>query len=240
MLICMAFFGFSVVSTTLFAADESKPSEKDIMEKEDSDKPKPFDKVVPDAVKIPGLINLYQKKDNLYAEITSAQLDKDFIVVMSIAKGIGNKLLYAGQSLYDDDMVWQFRKIDDRIMIVRRNYRYQADSGTTEEKSIKLAYTDSIIFSLPVVAAGPGGGDMVDLTPIFMSDLPGLSRWSIPGFGFAKDRSSWEKVKGFDENIELEVAARISTTRSASFPIQAINRVLPMNVSVILSPQSKT
>ena len=62
MLICMAFFGFSVVSTTLFAADESKPSEKDIMEKEDSDKPKPFDKVVPDAVKIPGLINLYQKK----------------------------------------------------------------------------------------------------------------------------------------------------------------------------------
>ena len=237
MLICMAFFGFSVVSTTLFAADESKPSEKDIMEKEDSDKPKPFDKVVPDAVKIPGLINLYQKKDNLYAEITSAQLDKDFIVVMSIAKGIGNKLLYAGQSLYDDDMVWQFRKVDDRIMIVRRNYRYQADSGTTEEKSIKLAYTDSIIFSLPVVAAGPGGGDMVDLTPIFMSDLPGLSRWSIPGFGFAKDRSSWEKVKGFDENIELEVAATYSSgNNSEAFAGAVIDgRGLTVNIHYSIS-----
>ena len=204
-------FSLFLISYPVSAAEENKEADKDKTEKEDSDKPKPFDKVVPDAVKVPGLINLYQKKDNLYAEITSAQLDKDYIVVMSIAKGIGNSLLYAGQSLCDNDMVWQFRKVDDRIMIVRRNYRYQAESGTTEEKSLKLAYTDSIIFSLPIIAAGPGGGDMVDLTPIFMSDRPGLSRWNIPGFSFAKDRSSWEKVKGFTENIEMEVAATYSS-----------------------------
>ena len=83
-------------------------------------------------------------------------------------------------------MIWQFRKVDDRIMIVRRNYRYQADSGTTEEKSVKLAYTDSIIFSLPIIAVGPDGGDVIDLTPVFMSDLPNLSRWTIPGFTLSR------------------------------------------------------
>ena len=214
-LFCVAVFSFSIFFSPISATEENKEADKEKTEKDDSDKPKPFDKVVPDAVKIPGLINLFQKKDSLYAEITSGQLDKDYIVVMSIAKGIGNTLLYAGQSLCDDDMVWQFRKVDDRIMIVRRNYRYQAESGTTEEKSLKLAYTDSIIFSLPIIAAGPSGGDMVDLTPIFMSDLPGLSRWIIPGFSFAKDRSNWEKVKGFTENIELEVAATYSSGSNA-------------------------
>ena len=215
------FFGIAVLGAalhfvpaglSLYAADDPKP-DPEKSEKADSDKPKPFDQVVPDAVKVPGLINLFQKKDSLYAEITSAQLDKDYIIVISIAKGIGNALAYAGQTLrgMGDDMIWQFRKVDDRIMIVRRNYRYQADSGTTEEKSLKLAYTDSIIYSLPIVASGPNGGDMVDLTPIFMSDLPGIGRFSLHGFAFARDRSNWEKVKGFKDNIELEVAATYSS-----------------------------
>lgn len=184
----------------------------------DSDKPKPLDKVVPDATKIPGLITMFRKKDNLFAEVGSGQLNKDFIIVVSIAKGIGNGVLYTGQTwdIWDGDMIWQFRKVDDRIQIVRRNYRYQADSGTTEEKSVKLSFTDSIIFSLPIVAIGPSGGDVVDLTPIFMSDLPGISRYALRGFSFAKDRSNWEKVKGFAENVEIEVAATYSSGNDQS------------------------
>ncbi len=216
-LIYLSLFAFSVFPPSVFATEANKEAEMEKMEKDNSDKPKPFAEVVPDAVKVPGLINLYQKKDNLYAEITSGQLDKDYIIVMSIAKGIGNTLLYSGKSLHatcresGDEMIWQFRKVDDRIMIVRRNYRYQADSGTTEEKSVKLAYTDSIIFSLPIIAVGPDGGDVIDLTPVFMSDLPNLSRWTIPGFTFVKDRSNWDKVKGFTGNVELEVAATYSS-----------------------------
>lgn len=231
-------FGFCVISAPIRAAEEEKAADKEKTAKEDPDKPKPFDKVVPDAVKIPGLITLYQKKNNLYAEITSAHLEKDYIIVMSIAKGIGNTNLYAGQSLDPgEDMIWQFRKVDDRIQIVRRNYRYQADSGTTEEKSVKITYTDSIIFSLPIIAAGPGGGDIVDLTPIFMNDLPGLSRWAIPSFSFSVDRSSWAKVKGFAENIELEVAATFSSANKANTFDGAIidGRGLTVNIHYSIS-----
>lgn len=240
-------FTFFVISPSVFAAEENKEAKKEKTEKtekEDSDKPKPFDEVVPDAVKVPGLIDLYQKKDSLYAEITSGQLDKDYIIVISIARGIGNEAIYAGESLRSngDDMIWQFRKVDDRIMIVRRNFRYQADSGTPEEKSVKLAYTDSVIFSLPVMAAGPSGGDMVDLTPIFMSDLPGLTRWSLSGYTFARDRSNWEKVKGFKENVELEIAATYSSANDgdAFGGIVMDGRGLTVNVhySISLLPDS--
>lgn len=247
-LIYLSLFAFSAFPPSVFAAEENKEAKKEKTEKntekEDSDKPKPFDEVVPDAVKVPGLIDLYQKKDSLYAEITSGQLDKDYIIVISIARGIGNEAIYAGESLRSngDDMIWQFRKVDDRIMIVRRNFRYQADSGTPEEKSVKLAYTDSVIFSLPIIAAGPGGGDMVDLTPIFMSDLPGLARWSLPGFSFARDRSNWEKVKGFTDNVELEIAATYSSANDSDAfgGIVMDGRGLTVNVhySISLLPDS--
>ena len=246
-LIYLSLFAFSAFPPSVFAAEEDKEAKKEKTEKtekEDSDKPKPVDEVVPDAVKVPGLIDLYQKKDSLYAEITSGQLDKDYIIVISIARGIGNEAIYAGESLRSngDDMIWQFRKVDDRIMIVRRNFRYQADSGTPEERSVKLAYTDSVIFSLPIIAAGPGGGEMVDLTPIFMSDLPGLTRWPLSGYTFARDRSNWEKVKGFKENVELEIAATYSSANDgdAFGGIVMDGRGLTVNVhySISLLPDS--
>ena len=39
---------------------------------------------------------------------------------------------------------------------------------------MRLAYTDSVLFSLPIATTGPGGNVVVDLSPVFMSDLPGL------------------------------------------------------------------
>lgn len=240
LILTLTFFaGFEGTRNAGLAAAENGDAAES-KESADSDKPKAFDKVVPNADKVPGLITMFRKKENLYAEIGSAQLGKDYIVVVSIAKGIGNTLLYAGQSYLD--MVWQFKKVDDRIQIVRRNYRYQADSGTTEEKSLSLTYTDSILFSIPIIAAGPSGGDIVDLTSIFMSDLPGIARSELSGFSFAKDRSSWEKVKGFSDNVELEIAATYSSSSdSESFNGLVLDsRGLTVNVHYSISMLNDT
>lgn len=211
-------------STPLAAADEKNAEEekpaadaKSDDKKKDDDKKKPFKEVVPDATSIPGLIPMYRKKENLYAEIGSGQLNTDYIIVISIAKGIGSGGLYTGQSWdFGDDMLWQFRKVGDRIQIVRRNYRYTADSGTTEEKAVEIGFSDSILFSLPILAVGPSGGDIIDLTNIFMSDLPKIGRYALPGYSFARDRSSWAKIKGkndqLTDNMELEVAATYAGT----------------------------
>ena len=78
-----------------------------------------------------------------------------------------------------------------------------------------MAYTDSILFSLPIVTEGPGGGIVVDLTPVFFSDLPQISS-VLRGFMMAPDRSSWAEVKGFKDNIELEVAATYASGGGSS------------------------
>ena len=164
--------------------------------------PPEFSAVVPDAERIGGPIPTYRMKDSLYWEITPAQMDGDYIVIMSVARGIGTSDIYGGQSLdYGDDMIWRFKKVGDRIQIVRRNYRYRSNSGPDAE-ALRVAFTDSVIFSLPIVARGSQGGDVVDVTSLFMSDQ--LCRL---GMSFARDRSSWEKVKAMKDNLELEVAA---------------------------------
>ncbi|MDO5581443.1 MAG: zinc-dependent metalloprotease [Planctomycetia bacterium] len=170
-----------------------------------------FKTIAPEATPVPGLLNFYRHKNKLYMEAASGDLNTDFIIIISIAKGIGRAPLLAGWSWdFGDDMLWQFRKVDDRIQIVRRNFRHQANSGTPEAKAVSIAFTDSILFSLPILAKGPKGGDIIDLTSIFMSDLPQISSQALPGFYFAGDRSTWAKVKGLKDNMELEVAATYS------------------------------
>ncbi|MDR1478396.1 MAG: zinc-dependent metalloprotease [Planctomycetaceae bacterium] len=172
------------------------------------DKPKSIKEVLPDAEKIDGLITLYRKKDRLLAEIKGSNLNTDYLIAMAVAKGSGSSVI-GGYTLgsSSDDKLWQFRKVGDRIHVVRRNIKFKANPGTPEEIAVDIAYSDNTIYSLPIVATGEGGGDVVDFGSIFMSDLAGV------GFylgSFSRDRSYWGSIKGFQNNIEFRVVATYS------------------------------
>jgi len=66
-------------------------------------KPKypPFAEVIKEATKIDGLITLYRKDDTLLAELGPEDLNHDMIVLISIARGIGQTPILGGYS-------WQF------------------------------------------------------------------------------------------------------------------------------------
>ena len=88
----------------------------------------------------------------MLAEFSQHTLNKDFIVVISIARGIGHGHILGGMSWggNGEDAIWQFRKVDDHIQVVRRNVRFMAAKGSPEERAVGIAYTDSILFSLPI------------------------------------------------------------------------------------------
>lgn len=161
--------------------------------------------------KIDGFITMYQKGPKLLGEISPSDLNKDIMVLIAISRGIGEMPLLGG--MYwgrGDDWIWQFRKVDDRIQIVRRNVRFRAARGSPAEKSVKLSYTDSILYSLKIIGKGPKGGILVDLTPVFMGDLPQIGK--VLKGRFAPDRSTWESLKGFKDNVEIELAATYATS----------------------------
>lgn len=201
---------------------------------EESKKPA-FAEVLKDAKTIDGLIDLHRKDGRLYAEIASNQFNKDFIVLIAIARGIGEGQLLGGMTWgFGDDWLWQFRKVEDNVHIVRRNVRFTATKGSPEEKAVKLAYTDSILFSLPIVTTGPSGGTVVDLTSVFMSDLPQIARM-LPGFSFAQNKSTFSAVKGFTDNVELEVAATYASSGMLDLDTVPDSRGLTVNVHYSIS-----
>ena len=188
-----------------------------------------------DAKTIPGLIPLYQKDAKLYAELTSSHYSSEYLVLISIARGIGQGMLLGGMTWgFGDDWVWKFRKVGKKVHIIRRNVRFKAKKGTPEANAVKNAYTDSVLFSLPIAAKGPKGGDLVELSPVFLSDLPQIS-FVLPGFSFSASKSTWGSIKGFERNVELEVAATYSSSGRVSFDTVPDSRGVTLTVHYSIS-----
>lgn len=194
-----------------------------------------FATILKDATTHSGMLTLYQKGNNLFAELTPGDYNTEYIVLISISRGISYGQLIGGFSWSTgDDWLWTFRKVDDRVHVVRTNVRFKANPGFPEATAVRNAYTDSVLFSLPIITKGPKGGDLVNLSQIFLSDLPQITQ-SFPGFAFSPDRSTWAAVKAFDRNVELEVAATYASSGRTEIETVPDSRGVTINVHYSIS-----
>ena len=116
------------------------------------EKPK-FDQLIEGKTKVTGMWTLYHKDQLLLAEIKPEHIGRDFIVLPTIARGISQMPIIGGMSWStgDDDMLWNFRKVDDKLMLQRRNVRFKAKAGSPEASAVEKAYSDSVLFALPII-----------------------------------------------------------------------------------------
>ena len=179
--------------------------------------PPPYAALLKDAKTHSGLLTLHHTSNNRYAELQSGDYNAEYIVLISIAAASARARLLGGMSWgFGDDWVWQFRKVGRQgPHRPRRTCASRRRRTRRKARAVPAAYTDSVLFSLPIVDQGSEGGDLVDLTPVFMSDLPQISQ-VLPGFIFSPQKSSWAKVQGVStENMELEVAATYASSGQA-------------------------
>jgi len=230
----------SAEPATATTADDAQKKSHDNSESSSASKP-PQPKhvaILKEAKAVEGLIPLYHKENKLYAELSGSEYGKEYIVLISIARGIGEGWLVGGMS-WNDDWVWTFRKVDKRVLIVRKNVRFRASEGSPEASAVKRSYTDSVLFSLPIISKGPKGGDLVDLTTVFMSDLPQISMF-LKGFSFSASKSTWAGVKGFPNNVELEVAATYTSSGATRIESVADSRGATVYIHYSISQLPKT
>jgi uncharacterized protein DUF4953/uncharacterized protein DUF5117 len=224
-----------VAQTSPSSSDKPKESSSTTTESKPASTPPAYANILKDAPPKSGLWTVYQKGQNLYWEISSSDYSAEYILLISISRGIGQGQLLGGMSLYfGDDWVWQFRKVGENVHVIRKNVRFKANANSPESKAVAAAYTDSVLFSLPIVAKGPKGGDLVDLTSVFMSDLPQIGRM-LPGFSFSSQKSNWAEVKAFDENMELEIAATYASSGNAEIDTVPDSRGATINVHYSIS-----
>ena len=174
-----------------------------------------FAKVIEDSKSYEGFFKLYQKKENLYCEIQPSQLDQPFLCMISVARGLGSGFLLSGMTLEEWLLVWQ--RVGDSVHLVRKNVRFRAKEGTPIAQAVDLGHNDSVLFSLKIESIHPQRKSLlVNISPVFISDLPPLARNIAPDARFDKTRSTWGAVKAFPKNVELKVNAVYSSERNMS------------------------
>ena len=174
----------------------------------DDAKPSKFEQAIKEMEKASGLWTTYHNESRILLDVKSSQLGKEYIIIPSIARGISRGNVLGGMSWdFDGDAIWVFKKVGDKkIHIVQPQVRFRAKPGSPEADAVKLAYSDSVIYSLPILADSPGG-HLVDMTSVFMSDDLKIGRQIGSGFSFARDRSTLAKVAAYPKNVELQVNA---------------------------------
>ncbi len=167
-----------------------------------------FDKVVKGAKEYEGLFKLYQKDENLYAEIRQDQFDKPLLCPIALAKGGGSM---AGFTLnFDEQWVLTFKRVGDKVHLVRRNVHFKVRPGSPTATAVETTYSDSVLMALKIQAQNlPRNSILINLNDIFMTNFA-----ELPFGMFDANRSSWGKIKAFPKNLEIEVAATFAGGRS--------------------------
>jgi hypothetical protein len=167
-------------------------------------RPQPYASVITSAaVTDDGIFKVHRVGDRLYYEIPKAELNKDYLLVTTIKKttiGVG----YGGQAAGTRVIRWVQR--GDRVLVLDIDYSVIADETNPIAQAVDDSNYPSILRTLNVAAYSPSGDPVVEVTPLFTTDVPEFSvRARVGGRGLATDRTFLEKAVSFPENINVEV-----------------------------------
>src|SRR5262249_49765571 len=111
-----------------------------------------FDRVVKGTRELEGLFHLYTRDDAVFMEIRSDQFDKPFLCPIAIAHGLG----MGGETLNTDSQwILLFKRVGDKVQLIRRNVRFQAKRGTAVARAVETTYTDSVLLALHIATVHP-------------------------------------------------------------------------------------
>ena len=166
--------------------------------------PRPYASVITAAAKTDdGIFKVHRIGESLFYEIPKAQIGKDFLWNTQIKKttiGAG----YGGQAAGSRVVRWLSK--GDRVLLVNMDYSLVADTSNPVAMAVDDANYPAIIRAFNVAAYSPAGDPVVDVTQLFMTDVPEFSvRGRIGGRGYDGSRSFLEKAVSFPENVNVEV-----------------------------------
>ncbi len=198
---------------------------------------KDFEQVKPGDLDETGFLTLWynKKTDQLFAQIPSALIGKQFLVAVSVAGGE----FFTGFQL--DHFIAYFERMDKELVIMRLDSRYARDEAQPVGDVVKRSYTDEILKSVTIRTL-KGSDPVVDLADLFKGDFAGF--FSMLRASVNPAQSKWATWKTFKENVEVSVDA--ATYGGGGFSIfgppetggPKIGRRMRMHYSFSSIPQS--
>ena len=183
-------------------ADEEADPDADDAESGDEDGVRNYDEVITDeAESDEGVFIVHRLDDKVFYEIPEAELGKEFLWVSQIARttqGVG----YGGQALGNRVVKWERR--GDRVFLKSVSYAIVADPDRPIARAVGAANNDTILRAFDIETVSEAGAPVIDVTPLFATEVPEFSARSRLGAqGFARDRSFVESVAAYPRNVEV-------------------------------------
>jgi hypothetical protein len=198
------------------AADAKKPATPE------PPKEKAFADIVKDAQVIKGLFTLYRTDEKVYLEILPDQLEKMYLVSLTVDSGIGERGFYAAAMAGEAPVV--FHKQGKNIQLLVKNTRFVAEDGPMR-RAVDRSFSDSVmgITKIESLPHPERKSILIDLGALFLTDVPMLSydleaTFRIP-YRFDPKNSTFGSVKAFPQNVELETIAHYATDRPPLPPL---------------------
>lgn len=220
---CVQVYPPSAPSPAAGTATQQEQKKEEEKKEEDKDKKpfKPWDEVLKDTRAVEGYFTFHIKRDNtVYLELAPEQLEADFGMALYIRRGVSEMGLNAGLPASAMQLM-RFRRVGDEIHLVHRNPRYTADPDSPILEAVRANVGHSIVAALKIESEHEESKHLlVDATPFFVSDYAEFADWlkfvyrNSP-VTLDKDRSYVERILGFPENVELDVAL---TYKSDAYP----------------------
>ena len=174
---------------------------------------KSFKEVVEDMEKLDGLFTFYRGKveNRTFIEIKPEQFERDYLYSLKIDQATGERGLY-GTNMAIDYYVVQWRRLDNRLQLLRRNLRFRAAEDSPVARAVRNSFSDSVIGSGELLSEPnpEGGGVLVDLQEVLFSQ--GFSEVSEQikkayetSYQFEKSDSSIVLLKSFPKNSEIGI-----------------------------------
>src|SRR5260221_7264910 len=107
----------------------------------------------------------------------------------------------------------------NRVFLKVINYGTVAAPGTAVAQAVADANNPSISRAFNVAAVSPAGNPVLDVTPMYLSDVPEFSpRSNLGARAMDQTRSYLDKVVSFPQNINVEVTQTFTTADTAAAP----------------------
>ena len=165
-----------------------------------------------------GFMNFIYNNDSGKIILDIEELDKDFLYINSLSRGIGNNDLGLDRGQLGNSRIVYFTKRGNKILLIQPNMRYVSNSSNPlENKALEEAFARSVLFGFEIIEEADNSYK-VDLTPFLINDAHGVSsrlRYSNSGsYSLNKSMSAidLDRTKAFPKNIEFDVLLTFTGT----------------------------
>lgn len=174
--------------------------------------PRPYRQVITDrAVTQSGLFKIHRIGERLYFEIPTGALNKEMLL---ISRPVESTLQDPG-GFFGGGMraIVQWERAGDRVVLRAKEHDLTADSTAAIWRQVSGFRKGPVLAAFSAAAYGPDSAAVVDVSDLFLSNIPELS----PVEGIVRAKSWVEKTWAFPTNLNVEVT-QTGAARPATAP----------------------